>query len=113
MLKTALDAIPLLRQPHSERGRPRRPHKLHADKRYGYPRCCAACRQRGILPRIARRDVESRERLGRHRWVVERTLAWLHGLERDEEALAAYDRALGLAPNNADPGTTKHFRCVR
>lgn len=83
MLETALDAIPPLRQPHGGRGRPRRrPHKLHADKGYDYPRCRAACRQRGILPRIARRGVESRERLGRHRWVVERTLAWLNRFRR-------------------------------
>lgn len=28
--------------------------------------------------RIARREVDSSERLGRHRWVIERTLAWLN-----------------------------------
>jgi transposase len=27
--------------------------------------------------RIARKGVESSERLGKHRWTVERTLAWL------------------------------------
>jgi ubiquinone/menaquinone biosynthesis C-methylase UbiE len=31
----------------------------------------------GSSPRIARRGVESSQRLGRHRWKVERTLAWL------------------------------------
>jgi hypothetical protein len=31
---------------------------------------------RGVIPHIARREGESRERLGRHRWVVERTLFW-------------------------------------
>nr|WP_156955118.1 IS5 family transposase [Polaromonas glacialis] len=65
------------------RGRPRqRPDKLHADKAYDYQRCRRACRQRGIQPRIARRGVESSERLGRHRWVVERTLAWLARMRR-------------------------------
>jgi hypothetical protein len=34
-------------------------------------------RRRGICPRIARRGVESTTRLGRHRWKVERSLAWL------------------------------------
>ena len=34
-------------------------------------------RRRGITPRIARRGVESTTRLGRHRWKVERSLAWL------------------------------------
>jgi hypothetical protein len=33
--------------------------------------------KRGIKSRIARRGVDSSERLGRHRWVVERTLSWL------------------------------------
>ena len=41
-----------------------------------------ALRARRITLRIARRSVESRERLGRHRWVVERTLAWLNRVRR-------------------------------
>jgi transposase len=32
---------------------------------------------RGIKARIARRGIDSSKRLGRHRWTVERTLAWL------------------------------------
>jgi transposase len=65
------------------RGKPRqRPGKPHADKAYDHRRCRLACRQRGIEPRIARRGVESSERLGRHRWVVERTLAWLARMQR-------------------------------
>jgi transposase len=60
------------------RGRPRkRPEKLHADKGYDFQRCRRFLRRRGIKARIARRAVESSQRLGRHRWVVERTLAWL------------------------------------
>jgi transposase len=39
-------------------------------------------RRRGIKSRIARRGIESSERLGRHRWVVERTLAWLDRYRR-------------------------------
>jgi transposase len=34
-------------------------------------------RRRHIKVRIARKGIESKERLGRDRWVVERTLAWL------------------------------------
>ncbi len=49
----------------------------HADKGYDFPRCRKALGERGIKARIARRGVESSERLGRHRWVAERTLAWL------------------------------------
>ena len=60
------------------RGRPRkRPKKLHADKAYDDKKCKAALRRRGIKSRIARKGIESSEKLGRHRWVVERTLAWL------------------------------------
>jgi transposase len=34
------------------------------------------------MPRVARRSIDSSERLGRHRWVVERSLAWLLGYRR-------------------------------
>ncbi len=34
------------------------------------------------MPRIARRGIESGQRLGRHRWVIERTLAWLGRFRR-------------------------------
>jgi transposase len=60
------------------RGRPRRrPEKLHADKGYDPRKCREVLKRRGIKSRIARKGKESSERLGRHRWVVERTLAWI------------------------------------
>jgi len=34
------------------------------------------------VPGIARRDIESPTKLGRHRWVAERSLAWLHNFRR-------------------------------
>jgi transposase len=71
-----LDAIEPIKRPG--RGRPRkRPEKLHADKAYDDKKCARALRKRGIKRRIARKGVESSEKLGRHRWVVERTLAWV------------------------------------
>jgi IS5 family transposase len=80
MLEPLLDAVPPIRR---RRGRPRRrPDKLHADKAYDYPFCRRACRRRGIRPRIARRGIESSERLDRYRWVVEWTLAWLNRFRR-------------------------------
>ena len=67
----------------SRRGpRRRRPAKLHADKGYDYPHLRAWLRRRRITPRIARCGVENSTRLGRHRWVVERSLAWLTGYRR-------------------------------
>ncbi|WP_424948500.1 IS5 family transposase [Crenobacter luteus] len=75
--ETLVDAIPAV---PGLPGRPRqRPHKLHADKGYDFRRCREHLKRRGIMARIARRGVESGERLGRHRWVVERTHAWLAG----------------------------------
>jgi hypothetical protein len=41
-----------------------------------------SCESGAIRASIARRGVESGERLGRHRWVVERTLAWLSRCRR-------------------------------
>nr|WP_247897186.1 IS5-like element ISAzba7 family transposase [Azospirillum argentinense] len=80
LLETLVDAVPAIRQCA---GRPRRrPAKLHADKGYDFAHCRRALRQRAIIPRIARRGVESSERLGRHRWVVERTLAWFARFRR-------------------------------
>ena len=47
-------------------GPPRkRPEKLHADKGYDYERCRRFLHRRGIKARIARRGVESSQRLGR------------------------------------------------
>ncbi|WPB73396.1 IS5 family transposase [Archangium violaceum] len=69
-----LDAVPEVRQP---RGRPRhRPGKLHADKAYSSRKNRQGLRRRGVSARIARPGIESKQRLGRHRWVVERTNAW-------------------------------------
>ncbi|MFC7519748.1 IS5 family transposase [Xanthomonas populi] len=58
-------------------GRRRRwPDTLHADKAYDIDRCRAFLKQRGIIAQIARKGIERNDRLGRHRWVVERTHAW-------------------------------------
>jgi hypothetical protein len=42
----------------------------------------AALTSEGAEGRIARKGIDSSERLGRHRWVVERTLAWLNRFRR-------------------------------
>ena len=75
-----IEAVEPIRTPS---GIPRRwPDKIHADKGYDFPRCRKTLRQRGIEARIARRGLDSSERLGRHRWVAERTLAWLNRYRR-------------------------------
>ncbi|TNC72800.1 transposase [Rubellimicrobium roseum] len=35
-----------------------------------------------MRPRIAQRGVDSSEKLGRHLWVIKRTLAWLNRFRR-------------------------------
>jgi IS5 family transposase len=75
-----LDAVPAIKTPAGRRRK--RPAKLHADKGYDYPRCRQALTRRRIKVRIARKGIERRDRLGRHRWVVERTLAWLNRFRR-------------------------------
>jgi transposase len=75
-----IDAIPPIQCPSGQRRL--RPDKVHADKAYDIPRCRRHLRRRGIRIRIARKGRESRQRLGRHRWVVERTMAWLNQFRR-------------------------------
>ncbi len=79
-LKPLVRAIPAIR---SRRGpRRRKPNKLHADKAYDSAAIRAWLRERAIVPRIARKGIESNERLGRYRWVIERTMAWFSGYRR-------------------------------
>ena len=99
MFEKCVDAIPAIA---GLAGRPRkRRAKLHADKGYDYQRCHAHLRQRGIASRIARRGVESSERLGKHRWVVERTHSWFAGFGklriRFERRLDIHEALLKLA----------------
>jgi transposase len=71
-------------------GRPRRrPERVAADRGYDHDKYRRQLRQRGIKPEIARRQTEHGSGLGRARWVVERTFAWLHHFKR---LLVRYDR---------------------
>ncbi|WP_233358924.1 transposase [Thermomonospora amylolytica] len=54
----------------------------YADNAYDFARHRQWLRQRGITLRITRRGIDSSTRLGRYRWVVERTMAWLNGCRR-------------------------------
>ncbi|MCX4641977.1 MULTISPECIES: IS5 family transposase [unclassified Streptomyces] len=79
-LMPLLDAVPRIR---GLRGRPRhRPRRLFADRGYDYDKYRRLVRARGITPKIARRGVPHGSGLGKTRWVVERTFAWLHQFKR-------------------------------
>jgi hypothetical protein len=45
-------------------------------------KCKRTLRKRGIKSRIARKGIESSEKLGRHRWVERTLLAWLSKYRR-------------------------------
>ena len=71
-------------------GRPRRrPECVIADRGYDHDKYRRLVRQHGVEPVIARRQTEHGSGLGRHRWVVERTFAWLHNFKR---LLVRYER---------------------
>lgn len=79
-LMPLLNAIPRVR---GVRGRPRnRPRRLFADRGYDYDKYRRLIRARGITPKIARKDTSHGSGLGKTRWVVERTFAWLHQFKR-------------------------------
>jgi IS5 family transposase len=80
MFEAVLDDIPPIRMPTGRRRR--RPGKVHGDKAYDHGHCRTYLRRRGIRSRIARRMIEPSDRLGRHRWTIERTGAWLGGWRR-------------------------------
>ena len=64
-------------------GRPRkRAERLLADRGYDFDKYRRELRRRGVAPKIARRSTEHGSGLGKERWVVERTFAWLHNFRR-------------------------------
>ena len=79
-LMPLVEAIPRIR---GRRGRPRnRPRRLFADRGYDYDKYRNLLRGKGITPMIARRGAVHGSGLGKVRWVVERTFAWLHQFKR-------------------------------
>jgi transposase len=80
MLFPLLTSIPPVR---GKPGHPRsRPDELYADRAYD----CEPARQLlawlGIKPHLAKRRTEHGSGLGVYRWVVERTISWLHNFRR-------------------------------
>ena len=64
-------------------GRPRqRPDRIVADRGYDHDSHRRELWRRGVKPSIARRGTKHGSGLGRWRWVVERTFAWLHNYRR-------------------------------
>jgi hypothetical protein len=60
-------------------GRGSGPASCTRTKDYDYARCRNYLRKRDITARIARKGIESRDCLGRYRWIVDRSHAWFAG----------------------------------
>ena len=75
-----VDSIPSLA---GKAGHPKsKPDLVQADRGYDSDPHRAELRQRGITPVIARRRQGHGSGLGKTRWVVERTISWLHQFRR-------------------------------
>jgi transposase len=75
-----VDAIPPIL---GQRGRPRcRPDCVLGDRAYDPEKLRRGFRARHILPLLAMRNTKHGSGLGRWRWVVERTFAWLNQFRR-------------------------------
>jgi transposase len=75
-----VDAIPPVR---GRRGRPRRrPRSLYGDRAYHSREGRRELRRRSIQAKIAWPKSGHGSGLGKQRWVVERTIAWLHQYRR-------------------------------
>jgi len=75
-----VDAIPPIA---GKVGRPRRrPDIVQGDRGYHSDPHRRQLRQRGIKPLLAARLTPHGSGLGIYRWVVERTLSWLHQMRR-------------------------------
>lgn len=75
-----VDAIPVLQ---GKCGRPRHhPDCLLGDRGYDAQAIRRGLRNRGIRPWLAKRNTDHGSGLGRWRWVIERTFAWLNQFRR-------------------------------
>jgi transposase len=64
-------------------GHPRsRPDQLYADRAYDCEPARRLLRWLGIEPHLAKRNTEHGSGLGVYRWVIERTISWLHNFRR-------------------------------
>ena len=84
------ELIPLVdRIPPTGRHGKFRPKVLLADRAYDSRKHRKQLKERGIVPRIAKRNTTHGSGLGKERWVIERTISWLHQHRRLERR---YDR---------------------
>jgi transposase len=59
-----------------------RPEEVYGDRAYDSEPHREEVRERGIEPKLAKRNTEHGSGLGIYRWVVERFFSWLHGFRK-------------------------------
>lgn len=94
-----IDELPRVQ---GKRGSPKRkPQKLYADRGYDSDRHRLELKKRRIEPYIARRRTAHGSGLGKKRYVVERTLSWLHQFRklevREERSISTYKALADVA----------------
>jgi len=94
MVRTWALLVETAHSPQQARPSPPPAGQLHADKTYDQPALRREISHRGIRVRIAHKGIESSTRLGRHRWIVESCLSWLHRNRRMVRAFADLAGAL-------------------
>ncbi|CAL8479579.1 transposase (plasmid) [Caballeronia sp. S22] len=88
-LNALVSAIPPIR---GKRGRPlRKPGIVQGDRGYSSNKHRQALRKQGIVPELARIGAPHGSGLGKTRWVVERSMAWLHNFRRLKIRYERYD----------------------
>lgn len=92
-----MELLKLVNDVPAIKGKPGAPRyrfeELYADRAYDSEADREALREVGITPRIPKRRSEHGSGLGRVRWVVERTLSWLHQFRR---LRVRYERRLDI-----------------
>ncbi|GAA2303147.1 hypothetical protein GCM10010234_52740 [Streptomyces hawaiiensis] len=93
-------------------GRPRhRPDALLPDRGYDHDKYRRLLRARGIRPVIARREKAHGSGLGIFRYVVERTITWLHGFRRLR--IRWNDATTSTKPNSFSAAHTERLSLLR
>jgi len=111
-----MQLLPLIANLPKVRGKPghprSRPEELYGDRAYDSEPAREILRWLGIQPRLAKRGTEHGSGLGKFRYVVERTISWLHQQRRlrvrfdrrDDIHLGFLTLAAGLICLNLLPG---------
>jgi transposase len=69
----------------------RKPGIVQGDRGYSSNKHRQALRKQGIVPELARIGAPHGSGLGKTRWVVERSIAWLHNFRRLKIRYERYD----------------------